>query len=74
MTLHGSIVSQKYWAMSMLKKEIPMEIRKIIGGVIEFKRNSFTNEGVMSVWIDFVLIAIIHTIVSVNPVRVRITV
>jgi hypothetical protein len=49
MTLHGSIMSQKYWAMSMLKKEIPMEIRKIIGGVIEFKRNSFTNEGVMSV-------------------------
>jgi hypothetical protein len=48
MTLHGNIVSQKYWAMSILKKEIPIEIRKIIGGMIEFKRNNFTNEGVMS--------------------------
>jgi hypothetical protein len=46
--LIGKIVSQKYWAMSMLKREIPMEIRNIIGGVIEFKRNNFINDGVIS--------------------------
>ena len=46
--LIGKIVRQKYWAMSMLKREIPMEIRNIIGGVIEFKRNNFINDGVIS--------------------------
>jgi hypothetical protein len=41
-------VSQKYCAMSMLKKEIPMEIRNTIGGVTEFKKNNFANDGVIS--------------------------
>jgi hypothetical protein len=42
------MVSQKYWATSMLTKEIPIEIRKIIGGVMEFKRNTFLNLGLIS--------------------------
>jgi hypothetical protein len=60
--------------MSMLKKEIPMEIRKTIGGVIEFKRNTFVNDGVISLWIDLVLIAMDQIMANVEPVRVRITV
>ena len=46
--LHGIMVSQKYWATSMLTKEIPIEIRKIIGGVIEFKRYTFLKLGLIS--------------------------
>ncbi len=46
--LHGIMVSQKYWATSMLTKEIPIEIRKIIGGVIEFKMNTFLKLGLKS--------------------------
>jgi hypothetical protein len=42
------MVSQKYWATSMLTKEIPIEIRKIIGGVMEFKRYTFLNLGLIS--------------------------
>jgi hypothetical protein len=42
------MVSQKYWATSMLTKEIPIEIRKIIGGAMEFKRYTFLNLGLIS--------------------------
>ncbi len=42
------MVSQKYWAKSMLTKEIPIEITKIIGGVMEFKRNTFLRVGLIS--------------------------
>ena len=35
------IVSQKYWATSMLIKEIPIDVKKIIGGVIDCKSINF---------------------------------
>jgi hypothetical protein len=73
MILDGIIAIHKYWATSMLKKEIPIEIRKIVGGKIEYNRNAFASDGSMSLSIDFVLIAIIHTIVSVNPVKTKTT-
>ena len=43
--LQGMIVSQKYCATSMLIKEIPIDVKKIIGGVIDCKNINFLIEG-----------------------------
>ncbi len=68
------MVSQKYWATSMLTKEIPIEIRKIIGGVMEFKRNIFFNLALISPGINPVLTATSQMKANVEPVKTRIIV
>ena len=66
------MVSQKYWATPMLTKEIPIEIRKIIGGVMEFKRYTFLNLGLISPWINPVLSATNQMRANVEPVKTSI--
>jgi hypothetical protein len=68
------MVSQKYWATSMFTKEIPIEIRKIIGGVMEFKRNTFFKLGLISPGINPVLTATNQMKANVEPVKTRIIV
>jgi hypothetical protein len=72
--LEGIIVSQKYWATSMLTKEIPIEIRKITGGMMDCKRNTFLNEGLILDSIDLVLTATTQIKANADPVKIRIMV
>jgi hypothetical protein len=70
--LQGIIASQKYWATSMFMNEIPMDVKNIIGGVIDCKKINFFNAGLRSLSIDLVFTADIHIIVSIEPASTKI--
>lgn len=70
--LQGMIVSQKYCATSMLIKEIPIDVKKIIGGVIDCKNINFLIDGLVSLWIEPVLTADNQIKVSIEPVKTKI--
>jgi len=72
--LHGIVVSQKYWATSRLTNEIPIDTIKIIGGLIDCKRNNLLNEGLKSSLTDPVLTVIIQIMAKIEPVETRIRV